>query len=68
VHAYAGLLDNKQATSHWKYNSDFVNRFPKVKFEANPLLIETDNNITSAESPTEIDCCLYMVKRLYYWR
>lgn len=59
--AYAGLLDNKQATSHWKYNSDFVNRFPKVKFDTNPLFIETDNIITSAGSAAAIDCCLYMV-------
>ncbi len=63
--AYAGLLDNKQATSHWKYDSDFINRFPKVKFDSNPLFIETDNIITSAGSAAAIDCCLYMVKRFY---
>jgi len=63
--AYAGLLDNKRATSHWKYNSDFVNRFPKVSFDSNPLFIESNNIITSAGSAAAIDCCLYMVKRFY---
>ncbi len=63
--AYMGLLDNKQATSHWKYNADFVSKFPQVNFKSHPLFIEDDNIITSAGSAAAIDCCLYIVKRFY---
>jgi len=63
--AYSGLLDNIKATSHWKFNDDFITRFPQVKFDTNPLFIDSDNIITSAGSAAAIDCCLYIVKRFY---
>jgi transcriptional regulator GlxA family with amidase domain len=63
--AYAGLLDDKRATSHWKYADDFSKKFPKVLFETNPLFIAEHNIITSAGSAAAIDCCLYLVKQYY---
>ena len=65
VLAYAGLLDGKAATSHWKVASDFTHRFPKVHFDSNALYLIEDNIITSAGSAGAIDCCLHIFKRIY---
>jgi len=62
---YAGLLNEKRATTHWKMSEDFPLKFPRVHFESNPLFIEQGNIITSAGSAAAIDCCLYIVKYFY---
>jgi len=62
---YAGVLNDKRATTHWKSSKDFPSRFPHVHFESNPLFIVQDNIITSAGSAAAIDCCLYLVKYFY---
>jgi len=63
--AYAGLLDGKRATTHWKMSDDFPLKFPLIHFESNPLFIVQGNIITSAGSAAAIDCCLYIVKHFY---
>ena len=62
---YAGLLNGKRATTHWKMSDDFPLKFPQIHFESNPLYIVQDNIITSAGSAAAIDCCLYIVKYFY---
>lgn len=62
---YAGLLNGKRATTHWKFGSDFSLKFPQVNFDSNPIFIVDDNIITSAGSAAAIDCCLYIVKHYY---
>lgn len=64
VLAYAGLLDDKKATTHWAYSDDFASRFPQVAFDANPLYIHQDNIITSAGTAAAIDSSLYLLKQL----
>lgn len=41
VLAATGLLDGKEATTHWSYVSLFENQFPKVKLHADRLLVQT---------------------------
>jgi len=64
VLAHSGVLDGKLATTHWLYQSDFVQRFPKVRFNSDPLYLIEDNVVTSAGTAAAIDCCLQLVKRL----
>ncbi len=63
--AHAGLLNGKRATSHWKFSDDFKERFKAVCFESDPLFIEQENIITSAGTAAALDCCLYIVKKMY---
>ena len=64
VLAHAGLLDNKEATTHWASGDDFTKRFPQVKYCADPLYIQQDNLLTSAGSAAALDCCLFLLKNL----
>jgi len=63
--AYAGLLDDKRATTHWQAGLNFSQKFPAINFDSNPIYITEDNIITSAGSAAAIDCCLYIVKYYY---
>ena len=48
VLAYSGILNNKQATTHWAYGEAFAERFPEVDYQENPLYIKAGNIMTSA--------------------
>ena len=63
--AYSGILDGKRATTHWNLGSNFAQKFPEIQCDINPLFIDEDNIITSAGSAAAIDCCLYIVKKIY---
>ncbi|WP_068716543.1 GlxA family transcriptional regulator [Vibrio tritonius] len=62
VLAYAGLLDNHRAATHWEYEIDFRSRFPKVLLDNNSLYTSDERLITSAGTAAGIDCCLYIVR------
>ncbi|MGY2461756.1 GlxA family transcriptional regulator [Vreelandella sulfidaeris] len=63
--AYAGLLDNKRASTHWLAEQDFSRRFPKVKLDTNALYVEEDRLVTSAGTAAGLDCCLFLVREYY---
>lgn len=60
--AYAGLLDNRSATTHWAYVEDFRRRFPAIRLQPNVLYQQVENVITSAGTAAAIDCCLNMLR------
>lgn len=63
--AYTGLLNGKQATTHWNSEADFRQRFPHVALNANALYLENDRLITSAGTSAGLDCCLYIIRKFY---
>ncbi len=63
--AYAGLLDNKKASTHWLAEKDFIERFPNVNLDTNALYVEDDRLITSAGTAAGLDCCLFLVRKYY---
>lgn len=63
--AYSGLLDEKEAATHWMAEEDFLNRFPKIKLNTNALYVESDRVVTSAGTAAALDCCLYIVRSFY---
>lgn len=65
VLAYAGLLDNRRAATHWEYERDFIGRFPAVRLDTNALYINDERLITSAGTAAGIDCCLNIVRTHY---
>jgi transcriptional regulator GlxA family with amidase domain len=46
--AEAGLLDNREYTTHWKFIDRFQNRFPKALLQKNRLFVKAGNIYTSA--------------------
>lgn len=65
VLAYAGLLKNRRAATHWEYERDFTVRFPEVHLDTNALYINDERLITSAGTAAGIDCCLNIVRGHY---
>lgn len=63
--AEAGLLDRRNATTHWAYADDFALRYPKVKVDADVLYIADENILTSAGTAAGIDCCLHMLRQQF---
>lgn len=59
----AGLLDDKEATTHWLVRDMFARRFPKARFRPEVLYASADNIVTSAGTLSAIDCCLHLVRQ-----
>ncbi|MCK5147946.1 DJ-1/PfpI family protein [bacterium] len=60
--AAAGLLDGKQATTHWRVADELAKRYPKVKVRPDALFIHEDNIYTSAGVTAGIDLALALVE------
>lgn len=58
----AGLLDGRQATTHWVAREVFARRFPQTLFRPDVLYVADDNVITSAGTVAAIDCCLHLLR------
>jgi transcriptional regulator GlxA family with amidase domain len=58
----AGLLDGREATTHWVAREVFARRFPRAVFRPDVLYVADDNIITSAGTVAAIDCCLHLVR------
>ncbi|KQB51835.1 AraC family transcriptional regulator [Pseudomonas endophytica] len=59
----AGLLDGKQATTHWAARDEFARRFPDVRFKPEVLYVSDGTIMTSAGTVAAIDCCLHLVRQ-----
>lgn len=65
VLAEAGLLEQRQATTHWAYAQDFATRYPHVKLDPAVLYVEDQNMVTSAGTAAGLDCCLYLLRQQF---
>lgn len=59
----AGLLDGREATTHWAARDEFALRFPGVRFRPEVLYVSAGNIMTSAGTVAAIDCCLHLVRQ-----
>jgi transcriptional regulator GlxA family with amidase domain len=60
----AGLLDNKQCTTHWRRTDELKSRFPKAQVLADSLYVKSDNIYTSAGISAGIDLALAILENL----
>lgn len=58
----AGLLDGREATTHWVARDVFAQRFPQTLFRPDVLYVADGNVITSAGTVAAIDCCLHLLR------
>lgn len=62
VLGWAGLLDGKSATTHWRLVDDFRRLFPKVRIEPDALFVDSGQLHTSAGSSAALDLLLHLVE------
>lgn len=60
--AEAGLLDGREATTHWRYAGLLQSRFPLVKVNPDVLYVDHGDLLTSAGSAAGLDLCLHLVR------
>jgi transcriptional regulator GlxA family with amidase domain len=59
--AAAGLLDGRQATTHWDHADELAARYPAVRVNPGVLYVDEGQILTSAGVAAGIDLCLHMV-------
>ncbi|MEX2292200.1 MAG: helix-turn-helix domain-containing protein [Acidimicrobiales bacterium] len=62
VLAAAGVLDDRCATTHWRYTDELARRYPLVNIDPNVLYVDDGNILTSAGTAASIDLCLHLVR------
>jgi transcriptional regulator GlxA family with amidase domain len=60
--AAAGLLDGKQAATHWNFCDRLAKEFPKVNVRPEPIYLRDGAVYTSAGITAGIDLCLALVE------
>lgn len=60
--AAAGLLDDRRATTHWRYARQLAERHPRVRVDPGVLYVDNGSVLTSAGSAAGIDLCLHLVR------
>src|SRR4029079_13094277 len=60
--AAAGLLDGREAATHWRYAALLADRFPAVRVNAGVLYVDGGQVLTSAGTAAGIDLCLHLVR------
>ena len=63
--AATGLLSNKTATTHWRYENTFKQLFPDILFQQNVLFTQEHNLYTSAGSAAALDLGLHIIQKDY---
>ncbi len=59
--AAAGLLDGRQAATHWMHAAELARQWPAVQVEPNVLYTDDGQILTSAEAAAGLDLCLHIV-------
>ncbi|MGV9310316.1 helix-turn-helix domain-containing protein [Nonomuraea sp. NPDC003727] len=60
--AAAGLLDGREATTHWKYADLLQLRFPEVRVNPDVLYVDGGRILTSAGSAAGLDLLIHLVR------
>jgi transcriptional regulator GlxA family with amidase domain len=60
--AEAGVLNERRATSHWKFGKELEKLYPKVRVESEPIWVKDGNVYTSAGISAGIDLTLAWVE------
>lgn len=63
--AESGLLDGHKCTTHWKYFSEFTDKFSKVDLINNRLFVVDNGLYSSAGVSSGIDLSLFIIEQQY---
>ena len=65
VLAAAGVLNGRRATTHWASTSRLAADYPEIVVEPDVLYVNSGAVVTSAGVAASLDCCIYLVRRLF---
>lgn len=65
VLAATGLLDDRRATTHWRYAEALAERYPRIRIEPDVLYVDEGQLLTSAGSAAALDLSLHLIRRDY---
>ncbi len=65
VLAQCGLLDGKNATTHWHYIEALRKQYPQINIQENTPFVEDDNILSSGGTLSGVNMCLQIVKEDY---
>ncbi|WP_171162286.1 helix-turn-helix domain-containing protein [Streptomyces sp. I05A-00742] len=60
--AHAGLLDGREATTHWSLVDELAAHFPHVRVDPDVLYVDHGDVATSAGAGAGIDLCIHLVR------
>ncbi len=63
--AEAGLLDNRQATTHWRFFDDFAQHYPAVQLERKKFITHQDRLYCTGSVNAVRDVMLHLVEQLF---
>jgi transcriptional regulator GlxA family with amidase domain len=61
--AGAGLLDGREATTHWLASAELGVRYPRVRVRPDVLYLDEDGVVTAAGTAAGLDCCIYLLRQ-----
>ncbi len=61
----AGLLDDRECTTHWMYTDRLARQFPRAKVIPEVLYVDAGQVITSAGTAAGIDASLHLLRQEY---
>ncbi|RLP96706.1 GlxA family transcriptional regulator [Micromonospora sp. CV4] len=59
----AGLLDDRECTTHWRYVDELQSRHPAARVRCNSLYVQDGRLLTSAGTAAGIDACLHLIRQ-----
>ena len=62
--AATGLLNQKNATTHWAFQELLKNQYPEIKLLKDQILVEDNNIITAGGGSAWHDLVLFLIERL----
>lgn len=62
--AEAGLLDGREAATHWGWTAQLAARYPRVRVNEEALYVDQGQVLTSAGVAAGLDCTLHLLRRL----
>ncbi|WP_028115594.1 GlxA family transcriptional regulator [Ferrimonas senticii] len=63
--AEAGVLDGRQATTHWGYEQLFRQRYPQVELQPQLMLTRDDNLFSAGGGQAWFDLALHLIEQAY---
>jgi AraC family transcriptional activator FtrA len=63
VLAATGLLNGRQATTHWRYVDKLTRAFPLIQIQPDVLYVDEGDILSSAGSAAGIDLCLHIIRK-----
>lgn len=61
--AGAGLLNGREATTHWLATAELAARYPSVRVRPDILYVDDGGIVTAAGTAAGIDCCLHLLRQ-----